>query len=170
MQTLIPQFRHIPRAIFTVLAFSASTVAGVAGREHFSVILSNFLAVVSFAAVAKQLFDRSPEKMAYWVAFWIVILVEEHYIFRQNKGALGGYDMHAYDSPNRLVSSFGLGQFVFLIIVSPPGCLSGLQRRMSMNLAGLYHINSMINYTDLLVSVASPVLLYPWVKCGTLVL
>ena len=112
MQTLIPQFRHIPRAIFTVLAFSASTVAGVAGREHFSVILSNFLAVVSFAAVAKQLFDRSPEKMAYWVAFWIVILVEEHYIFRQNNGALGGYDMHAYDSPNRRVSSFGLGQSV----------------------------------------------------------
>ena len=32
--------------MFTVLAFIIYTVAGVAGREHFSAILSNFLAVV----------------------------------------------------------------------------------------------------------------------------
>jgi purine-cytosine permease-like protein len=47
MQALIPPFRRIPRAIFTVLAFIIYTVAGVAGREHFSTILNNFLAVVS---------------------------------------------------------------------------------------------------------------------------
>ena len=47
MQTLLPQFRHIPRVIFTALAFIISTVAGVAGRSHFSAILNNFLAVVS---------------------------------------------------------------------------------------------------------------------------
>lgn len=46
MQTLTPSFRRIPRAIFTVLAFIIYTVAGVAGRQHFSPILSNFLAIV----------------------------------------------------------------------------------------------------------------------------
>ena len=47
MQALIPPFRRIPRAFFTLLAFVIYTVAGVAGREHFSTILSNFLAIVS---------------------------------------------------------------------------------------------------------------------------
>ncbi|KAF8587193.1 hypothetical protein K439DRAFT_1630897 [Ramaria rubella] len=82
MQTLIPPFRHIPRAIFTILAFIIYTVAGVAGREHFSAILTNFLSV-----------------LGYWVAFWIVIIAEEHFIFRRKGGMLGGYDLNAYDSP-----------------------------------------------------------------------
>ncbi|KAF8507734.1 hypothetical protein JB92DRAFT_2958129 [Gautieria morchelliformis] len=85
MQTLIPPFRRIPRAIFTVLAFIIYTVAGVAGRQHFSVFLKNFLAVVG-----------------YWVSFWIVILLEEHYIFRRKDGVLGGYDLDAYDAPHLL--------------------------------------------------------------------
>jgi purine-cytosine permease-like protein len=46
MQALIPPFRHVPRAFFTVIAFVISTVAGVAGRAHFSAILTNFLAIV----------------------------------------------------------------------------------------------------------------------------
>jgi len=85
MQTLIPPFRRIPRAFFTVLAFIIYTVAGVAGREHFSSILSNFLSI-----------------LGYWVAFWIVIVLEEHVIFRRKGGVLGGYDLSVYDSPKRL--------------------------------------------------------------------
>ena len=38
-------------------------------------------------------------KLGYWIAFWVVILLEEHYIFRRKHGPLGGYDLHAYDSP-----------------------------------------------------------------------
>lgn len=38
-------------------------------------------------------------KLGYWIAFWVVILLEEHYIFRRKDGVLGGYDMSAYDSP-----------------------------------------------------------------------
>ncbi|KAF8507738.1 permease for cytosine/purines, uracil, thiamine, allantoin-domain-containing protein [Gautieria morchelliformis] len=87
MQTLIPPFRRIPRAIFTVLAFIIYTVAGVAGRQHFSVFLKNFLAVVG-----------------YWVSFWVVILLEEHYIFRRKDGVLGGYDLDAYDTPHLSVN------------------------------------------------------------------
>lgn len=54
MQALIPPFRRIPRAIFTVLAFIIYTVAGVAGRQHFSTILNNFLAVVSPFAISRN--------------------------------------------------------------------------------------------------------------------
>jgi len=85
MQALIPPFRHIPRAFFTLLAFVIYTVAGVAGREHFSTILSNFLSI-----------------LGYWVAFWIVIVLEEHIIFRRPSGMLGGYNMAAYDTPKLL--------------------------------------------------------------------
>ncbi|KAF8507739.1 permease for cytosine/purines, uracil, thiamine, allantoin-domain-containing protein [Gautieria morchelliformis] len=85
MQTLIPPFRHIPRAIFTVLAFIIYTVAGVAGRQHFTIFLNNFLAV-----------------LGYWLSFWVVILLEEHYIFRRKDGVLGGYDLDAYDTPRLL--------------------------------------------------------------------
>ena len=52
MQTLSPRFHKIPRVFFTVLAFLIFTVASVAGRQHFSVILSNFLAVVCIRVVA----------------------------------------------------------------------------------------------------------------------
>jgi purine-cytosine permease-like protein len=46
MQTLFPFFRRFPRAFFTVVAFLIYTIAGVAGREHFSSILKNFLSIV----------------------------------------------------------------------------------------------------------------------------
>ena len=108
-------FLHIWRAtaphtsgLWTFLAFVIYTVAGVAGRKHFSEILfvsfffhpahsqirnltsstnsSNFLAILS-----------------YWTAFFIVIVAEEHFIFRRKGGPLGGYDLDSYDDWNRCV-------------------------------------------------------------------
>ena len=46
MQALSPRLQKIPRVFFTMLAFLIFTIASVAGRQHFSAILSNFLAVV----------------------------------------------------------------------------------------------------------------------------
>lgn len=40
MQALGRPFAMVPRVFWTVLAFIIYTVAGVAGREHFSTILS----------------------------------------------------------------------------------------------------------------------------------
>jgi purine-cytosine permease-like protein len=76
----------IPRFFWTILCFVIYTVAGVAGREHFSAILSNFLSILS-----------------YWTAFFIVIVAEEHFIFRRKNGALGGYNLDDWDSPKRQV-------------------------------------------------------------------
>ncbi|GJJ05824.1 hypothetical protein Clacol_000011 [Clathrus columnatus] len=81
-------------------------VAGVAGRQHFSTILNNFLAI-----------------LGYWVAFWIVIVAEEHFIFRRKDGMLGGYDLRVYDSPTSyVVFSFRL----FMLNLSPPSLASRL--------------------------------------------
>jgi len=85
MQSLIPPFRKVPRAFFTVLAFIIYTIAGVVGREHFSAVLTNFLSI-----------------LGYWVAFWIVIVFEEHIFFRRKGGMLGGYDYRVYDTPSEL--------------------------------------------------------------------
>ncbi|KAG1840269.1 permease for cytosine/purines, uracil, thiamine, allantoin-domain-containing protein [Suillus subalutaceus] len=85
IQALGRPFAIIPRFFWVFIAFVVYTVAGVAGREHFSVILSNFLSILS-----------------YWTAFFIVIVAEEHFIFRRKNGPLGGYNLDAYDTPSKL--------------------------------------------------------------------
>lgn len=85
MQALGRPFAMIPRFFWVFLAFVIYTVAGVAGREHFSAILSNFLSILS-----------------YWTAFFIVIVAEEHFIFRRKNGPLGGYNLDDWDTPGKL--------------------------------------------------------------------
>ncbi|WVQ98391.1 hypothetical protein IAU59_005514 [Kwoniella sp. CBS 9459] len=92
-QTLLPAFQKVPRALWTVLVFVIYTVAAVAGREHFSEILSNFLAI-----------------LGYWVAFFVIVVLEEHYLFRHwfhrqgfnASGPARGYDLAVYDKPRQL--------------------------------------------------------------------
>ena len=98
IQALGRPFARVPRFAWTFLVFVAYTVAGVAGREHFAAILSNFLAILS-----------------YWTAFFVVIVAEEHLIFRRGLGLLGrmtrgdkwaehegGYNLDDWDSPGKL--------------------------------------------------------------------
>ncbi|ORX37540.1 cytosine-purine permease [Kockovaella imperatae] len=83
-QTLFPWFEKIPRALWCVVMFVIYTVAAVAGREHFSTLLSNFLSI-----------------LGYWIAFFIVVVAEEHYIFR-SWIIDEGYDLDVYDSITEL--------------------------------------------------------------------
>ncbi|KIJ48631.1 hypothetical protein M422DRAFT_162232, partial [Sphaerobolus stellatus SS14] len=85
MQTLLPSFKSIPQPFWVVLSFALYTAIGVAGREHIVEILNNFLAI-----------------LGYWVAFWFIIVFEEHMIFRREDGVLGGYDVEIYDTPSKL--------------------------------------------------------------------
>lgn len=84
MQALGRPFALLPRFLYTLLTFAIYTIAGVAGRAHFSAILSNFLAILS-----------------YWTAFFIVIVAEEHFLFRRGRRWFGvgleGYDLEVYD-------------------------------------------------------------------------
>ena len=74
----------IPRFIWVIFAFLVYTIAGVAGRKHFSEILSNSLSILS-----------------YWTAFFIIIVAEEHFIFRRAGGQLGGYNLADWDNPSK---------------------------------------------------------------------
>lgn len=89
MQALGRPFAIIPRFFWVFVAFVAYTVAAVAGREHFSVILSNFLSI-----------------LGEWTAFFVVIVAEEHFVFRRKKGPLGGYNLDDYDTPSKCVYRF----------------------------------------------------------------
>lgn len=55
--------------------------AAIGGREHFSEVLSNFLSI-----------------LGYWVAFFFIVILEEHVLFRPYLG----YDLTAYNSIRRL--------------------------------------------------------------------
>lgn len=84
IQSLGRPFAMVPRFFWVLFSFVVYTVAGVGGREHFSAILSNFLSILS-----------------YWTAFFIVIVAEEHFIFRRKGGPLGGYNLDDWDSPRK---------------------------------------------------------------------
>ncbi|KAF8555047.1 cytosine-purine permease [Imleria badia] len=85
IQALGRPFAMVPRFLWVLLVFIIYTVAGIAGREHFSAILSNFLSILS-----------------YWTAFFVVIVAEEHFIFRRKGGRLGGYNLADWDDPSKL--------------------------------------------------------------------
>ncbi|KAG9309078.1 cytosine-purine permease [Chiua virens] len=72
IQALGRPFAMVPRFLWVLVVFIVYTVAGVVGREHFSAILSNFLSILS-----------------YWTAFFIVIVAEEHFLFRREGGTIG---------------------------------------------------------------------------------
>lgn len=83
-QALAKPLQYIPRAVWTVVVVVAYTIAGAFGREHFSTVLSNLLSILS-----------------YWVAFFVVIVAEEHFLFRK-RGMRLGYDLEIYDQPGKL--------------------------------------------------------------------
>jgi purine-cytosine permease-like protein len=64
---------------------NVAMVAGIAGRDSFSAILSNLLGI-----------------LGYWTAFFIVIVAIEHFIFRREDGRLGGYNLDDYDNADKL--------------------------------------------------------------------
>jgi NCS1 nucleoside transporter family len=83
IQALGKPFQRVPRFLWTVLVFIIYTVAGIVGRQSFSAILSNLLSILS-----------------YWTAFFVVIVAEEHFLFR--RPSQGGYNLDDYDNPSKL--------------------------------------------------------------------
>ena len=84
IQALGRPFAKVPRFFWTLVCFAAYTIAGVVGRAHFSEILTNFLSI-----------------LGYWTAWFVVIVAEEHIIFRRKNGRLGGYNLADWDSPTK---------------------------------------------------------------------
>ena len=86
IQALGRPFAMVPRFLWVFLVSVVYTVAGIVGREHFSILLTNFLSILS-----------------YWTAFFIVIVAEEHFLFRRKGGRLGGYNLADWDNPSKYV-------------------------------------------------------------------
>ena len=87
IQALGRPFAAVPRFLWVIIVFVVYTVAGVAGREHFSTLLTNLVSILS-----------------YWISIFIVIVAEEHFIFRRKGGRLGGYNLEDWDNPSKYVS------------------------------------------------------------------
>ena len=96
-----------------ILCFIIYTIAGFAGHEHFSAILSDFLSILS-----------------YWMAFFIIIVVEEHFIFRRKTGTLGGYNLDDLDSPKQqvypqvLLVNYNVNQAIDSLLALSLACLA----------------------------------------------
>ena len=91
MQALGRPFAMVPRFLWTVLAFVIYTIAGVAGREHFSEILYVISSSYEFVNRLELFLARSNflSILSYWTAFFIVIVAEEHFIFRRKETQKG---------------------------------------------------------------------------------
>lgn len=76
----------LPRFFWTLVACGIYTAAGIAGRAHFASFLTNFLSI-----------------LGYWTALFIVIVMEEHFIFRRAGGRLGGYRLEEWHRVDRCV-------------------------------------------------------------------
>ncbi|MCJ1365721.1 hypothetical protein MMC16_004846 [Acarospora aff. strigata] len=74
----------VPRFIWNTFGVVVYTVCALAGRDSLSVIFTNFLAL-----------------MGYWVAIWIAITLEEHFLFRRGKGGRG-YSWTAWNDRSKL--------------------------------------------------------------------
>ncbi|KAG1804383.1 permease for cytosine/purines, uracil, thiamine, allantoin-domain-containing protein [Suillus variegatus] len=87
---------NIPNTYSTGLSIQAL------GRP-FAIIPRFFWVFIAFAAnTSTPSFLISSVFLSYWTAFFIVIVAEEHFIFRRKNGPLGGYNLDDYDTPSKL--------------------------------------------------------------------
>ncbi|BFZ64788.1 Purine-cytosine permease fcy21 [Saitoella coloradoensis] len=102
VQTWGGWFQRIPRFIWNVLGAGIIIAIAIPGSTRFTTVLENFLNLI-----------------AYWLAIYFVIVLEEHLIFR--RGQFSNYDLSAWNSPSKLpvgvaaVGAFCVGVAGFVI-------------------------------------------------------
>ncbi|VUC21023.1 unnamed protein product [Clonostachys rosea] len=84
-QMLGRPFAKIPRPVWSTVAVVIYTVCAIAGREQLFSIFLNFLSLVG-----------------YWVILWIIMTLEEEFIFRRTRGS----DWDAWDDADYLPAGF----------------------------------------------------------------
>ncbi|KAG5952652.1 hypothetical protein E4U53_000225 [Claviceps sorghi] len=96
IQQLARPLALIPRFIWTLVTFACIMAMALGGREQLNPLLENFLGL-----------------LGYWCTSYGVILLEEHFIFRQSR--FENYDLEGWNDPARLplglgaAAAFGLG-------------------------------------------------------------
>jgi len=103
MQLLGHYFHAIPRFIWSLVNAVVIAVLAIAGREHLSTIVSNFVSL-----------------LGYWtVSFTIILLIEDQWFRR-----VEGYDLNAWDMPHKL--PWGLAAVIALLTGYLAGGVPGM--------------------------------------------
>lgn len=105
LQLLGHYFHAVPRFIWSFLNGLVITVLAIAGREHLSLIVSNFVSL-----------------LGYWTISFTFILLIEDKIFRRH----GGYNLAAWDNPKLL--PWGLAAVMSLLAGYLAGGVPGMQQ------------------------------------------
>jgi purine-cytosine permease-like protein len=85
MQLLGHYFHAIPRLIWSLIFVIVIAVLAIAGQQHLSTIVSNFVSL-----------------LGYWtVSFTLILLIEDQFI-RRGPPPNGGYDLKVWDKPSKL--------------------------------------------------------------------
>lgn len=81
-------FARIPRFIWTIFCFAAILGLALGGRQELNTYLQDFLSL-----------------LGYWCTSYMIILLEEHVIFR--KGSFDNYDLEGWNDPSSLPHGIG---------------------------------------------------------------
>ncbi|KAF2099874.1 hypothetical protein NA57DRAFT_65737 [Rhizodiscina lignyota] len=105
LQLLGNYFHAVPRFIWSLLVAIVITVLGVAGQQHLSTIVSNFVAL-----------------LGYWTISFTLILLIEDQLFRRHEG----YNLHAWDQPKKL--PLGIAAVMALLTGYLAGGVTGMSQ------------------------------------------
>jgi len=104
MQLLGSYFHAIPRALWSLIAVIVVAVLAIAGQEHLSVIISNFVAM-----------------LGYWtVSFTFILLIEDQW-FRRHEG----YNLLVWNQPSKL--PLGIAAVLALLVGYLAGGVTGMR-------------------------------------------
>lgn len=87
-QQISRPFSQVPRFLWMLLSLAGILGLALGGREQLNQYLQSFLSL-----------------LGYWCTSYIVIILEEHYIFR--KGDFASYDLDGWNTPSRLPHGIG---------------------------------------------------------------
>jgi len=105
LQLLGHYFHAVPRFIWSFANALVVAVLAIAGRQHLSLIVSNFVSL-----------------LGYWtVSFTLIILIEDQWFRRRS-----GYDLSAWDIPGKL--PLGLAAVAALLVGYCAGGVTGMSQ------------------------------------------
>jgi purine-cytosine permease-like protein len=103
MQLLGHYFHAVPRFIWSLIFSIVVAVLAIAGQEHLSVVVSNFVSL-----------------LGYWTVSFTIILLFEDKIFRRRTG----YNLAIWDQPDKL--PWGLAAVFSLLVSYLAGGVTGM--------------------------------------------
>jgi purine-cytosine permease-like protein len=103
MQLLGHYFHAVPRLFWSLLFVIVVAVLAIAGQEHLSVVVSNFVSL-----------------LGYWTVSFTIILAIEDKVFRKNTG----YNLVAWDQPSKL--PYGVAAVLALLTGYLAGGVTGM--------------------------------------------